>query len=68
VRYQFKVHMEKAGNWATGMVKGLGVTTQGKTREELLANLKEALDLALDEPMDSKWSPRFRTRPSKAGT
>jgi antitoxin HicB len=57
MRYHFKVHKEKAGYWAAGLEKGLGITTQGKTREELLANLKEALDLALDEPMDSKWFP-----------
>ncbi|MEO6094424.1 MAG: helix-turn-helix domain-containing protein [Fibrobacteria bacterium] len=57
MRYHFKVHREKQGLWAHSLEKGLGVTTQGKTYENLLTNLKEALDLALDEPVDSKWLP-----------
>lgn len=57
MRYHFKVHKEKKGYWATNLEKGLGVTTQGKTMAELVRNLEEALDLALDEPADSKWIP-----------
>lgn len=57
MRYHFRIHQEKKGYWAESIEKGLGVTTQGKTLEELAGNLKEALDLALDEPSDSKWIP-----------
>jgi antitoxin HicB len=57
MRYHFKIHAEKTGFWAESLERGLGVTTQGRTREELAQNLKEALDLALDEPSDSKWMP-----------
>lgn len=57
MRYHFKIHKEKKGYWAESLEKGLGVTTQGKTLEELSQNLQEALDLALDEPGDSKWMP-----------
>lgn len=57
MRYHFKIHKEKKGYWAESLEKGLGVTSQGKTLEELSQNLQEALDLALDEPGDSKWMP-----------
>ena len=57
MRYHFKVHKEKKGYWAESLEKGLGVTTQGNSLAELNRNLKEALDLALDEPEDSKWLP-----------
>jgi predicted RNase H-like HicB family nuclease/DNA-binding XRE family transcriptional regulator len=57
MRYHFRINREKSGLWAHSLEKGLGVTTQGKTHQDLLTNLKEALDLALDEPSDSKWLP-----------
>lgn len=57
MRYHFKIHKEKKGYWAESLEQGLGVTTQGKTLEELSQNLQEALNLALDEPADTKWFP-----------
>jgi antitoxin HicB len=57
MRYHFKVHKDKKYFWAYCLEKGMGVTTQGKTLQELSENLREALDLALDEPADSKWIP-----------
>jgi antitoxin HicB len=57
MRYHFKIHHEKKGYWAESLEKGLGVATQGDTLTELKRNLQEALDLALDEPMDSDWIP-----------
>lgn len=57
MRYHFRVHKDKKWLWAENLEKGLGVTTQGRTMSELIRNLQEALDLALDEPADSKWIP-----------
>jgi predicted RNase H-like HicB family nuclease/DNA-binding XRE family transcriptional regulator len=58
MKYHFKVHKEKKGGyWAHCLEKGMGVTTQGETMEELRAMILEALDLAMDEPMDSDWIP-----------
>jgi predicted RNase H-like HicB family nuclease/DNA-binding XRE family transcriptional regulator len=57
MHYHFRVHEEDGGFWARSMEKGLGITTQGDTLEELKANISEALNLALDEPVDSKWIP-----------
>jgi predicted RNase H-like HicB family nuclease/DNA-binding XRE family transcriptional regulator len=58
MRYHFKVHKEKKGGyWAYCLEEGMGVTTQGETMEELRTMILDALDLALDEPMDSDWIP-----------
>jgi antitoxin HicB len=58
MRYHFKIHKEKKGGyWAECLEKGMGVTTQGKTMEELKWMIQDALDLAMDEPMDSDWVP-----------
>jgi len=51
--YHFQVHEEQGGYWAE-CVEIKGIVTQGDTRAELEANAKEALDLCLDEPEDSK--------------
>ena len=53
MKYHFKVTKEKTGFWAV-CVELQGCSTQGDTREELLKNMKEALNLYLDEPADSK--------------
>ena len=57
MRYHFRIHKEKKGYWAESLEQGLGVTTQGDTLAELESNLHEALNLALNEPEDSKWIP-----------
>lgn len=57
MRYHFRTHKEKKGYWAESVEKGLSVTSQGRTMDELVENLQEALDLALDEPSDSNWMP-----------
>jgi len=51
--YHFQVHQEGQGFWA-GCIEIRGIVTQANTHAELSANAKEALDLALDEPEDSK--------------
>lgn len=51
MKYHFKVHKEKNGFWAECVE--LGCVTQGESKEELLSNMQEALDLFLSEPEDS---------------
>ena len=53
MRYHFKVHKEKNGYWAECLEKGMHVNSQGETLDELKAMLQDALDLVMDEPMDS---------------
>lgn len=57
MKYHFKVHKEKSGLWAESLEPGLNVNSQGDSLSELLENLKDALDLAFDEPENSKWIP-----------
>ncbi|MCD6023809.1 MAG: hypothetical protein K0Q91_725 [Fibrobacteria bacterium] len=57
MQYHFRIHAEGGGFWARSLEKGLGITTQGDTLEELKSNLADALNLALNEPADSKWIP-----------
>ena len=52
MRYHFKIHKEKKGFWGN-CIELKGCVSQGKTLQELKKNLKEALDLYLDEPEDS---------------
>jgi antitoxin HicB len=52
MKYHFKVHKEKGGYWGE-CIELMGCVSQGKSKEELKKNLKEALDLYLDEPEDS---------------
>jgi len=51
--YHFKVHKEDGEFWAE-CVEIENITTQADSMEELKDNMKEALDLHLSEPEDSK--------------
>lgn len=51
MKYHFKVYKEKKGYWAECIE--LGCMTQADSREELLHNVHEVLDLYLSEPEDS---------------
>jgi predicted RNase H-like HicB family nuclease/DNA-binding XRE family transcriptional regulator len=53
MKYHFKVHKEKAGFWAECLELN-GCITQADTQEELYKNGEEALNLFLEEPIDSK--------------
>lgn len=53
MRYHFKVKKEKKG-YSAVCVELRGCVTQGESKEELHANMEEALNLYLDEPADSK--------------
>ncbi len=52
MHYTFKIHKEKNGYWAE-CVELNGCVTQADTREALLKNMEEALNLYLDEPEHS---------------
>jgi antitoxin HicB len=55
MKYHFRIHRESKGFW-TQCIEGEWVT-QGDTLEELHYNMKELIDLVLDEPEDSTWIP-----------
>lgn len=56
MKYHFKVHKEKKWFWAY-CVESEGWVTQAESREELDHNMRDVLNLILDEPEDSKWVP-----------
>ena len=53
MKYNFKIHKETKGYWAE-CLELPGCVSEGDNLEDLKANLHEALNLYLDEPMDSK--------------
>lgn len=53
MNYHFKIHKEGKGYWGE-CVELKGCMSQGDNLVDLKNNLKEALDLYLDEPEDSK--------------
>jgi predicted RNase H-like HicB family nuclease/DNA-binding XRE family transcriptional regulator len=53
MKYHFKIHKEKIGFWAECLELN-GCITQADTQEELYKNYEEALNLFLEEPIDSK--------------
>jgi len=55
MKYHFKMHKEGKKFWAE-CIELEGCNTQGNTKEELFENMKEALNLYLDEPEGSKVS------------
>ncbi len=53
MNYHFKVEKEKKG-YSAQCLEIPGCVTQGETIAELKENMKEAIELALYEPLDSK--------------
>lgn len=53
MKYHFKIHQEAKGFWAE-CIELEGCTTQADTIEELFDNMQTALNLYLEEPIDSK--------------
>ena len=51
--YNFKIHKEKKGFWAE-CLELKGCVTQADTYHALLKNMEEALNLYLDEPVNTK--------------
>lgn len=62
--YHFKIHKEKKGYWAE-CLEIPGSSTQGETLDELRKNASEALNLTLDEPVDSKIIYPLPAAPNK---
>ena len=53
MKYHFKVHKEGKGFWAE-CIELSGCLTQADSIEELRQNMREALDLYIEEPKNSK--------------
>jgi antitoxin HicB len=51
MKYHFRIHKEKKGYWAEGVEIDWANTQAGKL-EDLYANMKEVLELCLEEPDD----------------
>ena len=49
MKYRFKIHSEEKGYWAE-CIELKGCITQGDSLEELHQNIREALQLYLEEP------------------
>jgi antitoxin HicB len=56
MKYHFKIHRDPDGLWAE-CVEINYCHTQADTEKELFKNMKEVLDLCLDEPEDSEIIP-----------
>ncbi len=52
MKYHFRVHKERRGYWAE-CIELKGCRSEGDTSDELAKNMREALDLFLDEPPSS---------------
>ena len=53
MQYHFKIHKEGKGFWAE-CIELIGCFTQADTKEQLLVNMQEALDLYIEEKSNSK--------------
>lgn len=53
MKYHFKIHKEGKGYWAQ-CIELEGCITQADSRKELKKRMQEALNLYIDEPVDSK--------------
>jgi predicted RNase H-like HicB family nuclease len=52
--YRFTTIINKEGKWFVARCAELGVVTQGKTIEETQKNIKEAVELYLEDNPDRK--------------
>ena len=50
MKQQFNATVWKEGSWCVAQCLEVDVASQGKTEEEALANLREALQLHFEEP------------------
>lgn len=50
MKYHFRIHKEKGGYWAESIEEGLNANTQADTMDDLYKNMKEVLELCLEEP------------------
>jgi predicted RNase H-like HicB family nuclease len=60
--------LSREGDWIVATCPEVGTTSQGKTHEEALANLKEATELYLEEfPSPVSGRPLFTTFEAMVG-
>lgn len=59
---QSTISLEREGDWYVAKDEETGVTSQGQSRSEALANLSEALEL-YDEPLPDDAEPRVPDAP-----
>ena len=55
MKYHFQIHKEKEGGYFAQCIEIEGCVTQGETLSELRENMREALNLSISEPEDSKY-------------
>lgn len=53
-RRTFRASFTREGSWIVAQCLEVDVASQGKTEVEALANLKEALELHLEEPVANR--------------
>ncbi len=67
MKRRFSASLWREGDWIVAQCLELDVASQGRSEVEAVANLKEALELQLQEPRASTtpsvWPPRIRTVP-----
>jgi len=51
MKQQFSAHVWKEGDWFIAQCAQVDVASQGRTEEEALANLREALELYFESPV-----------------
>lgn len=61
--YTFSAIIEKEGRWYVGLCPELDVASQGRTVEEALRNLKEALGLYLQSASKSEIKDALSRHP-----
>jgi predicted RNase H-like HicB family nuclease len=57
--YKFSAILEKEGEWYTALCPELDISSQGKTVEDAINNLKEAVELFLECASEEEISERI---------
>ncbi len=55
------IYPGESKRWLVAFNPETGTTSQGRTVEQALANLKEATELFLEEKNSNDWAPAFLT-------
>lgn len=63
MKYSFTLVLQKEDKWYIARALELGVVSQGKTIEEATANIKEAVELFLEDQPISKKELKQRSTP-----
>jgi predicted RNase H-like HicB family nuclease len=67
MKRSFPATVWREGNWFVSQCLEVDVTSQGKTEEEALENLKEALELYFEPPLATR-PPKVRMIEVEVGT